>query len=82
MAEKVAAMNQPEILQVSFVVRFWLEGDNGTRTWRGRIIEMHDEHGEFYVRDGDGLYKFISRKLAEFSSTEFPYAAAPGGNDH
>jgi hypothetical protein len=33
----------PESLQVSFVLRFWLEAGEGAPSWRGRVIEMHEE---------------------------------------
>jgi hypothetical protein len=68
----------PESLQVSFVVRFWLEASQGAPSWRGRVIEMHEENIEIYVRDGIGLFDFISRKLAELGGVEFPLSLPPG----
>lgn len=71
-------MDPPESLQVSFVVRFWLEATEGAPSWRGRVIEIHEENVEIYVRDGVGLFKFISRKLADFGGVEFPLSLPPG----
>ena len=71
-------MDRPESLQVSFVLRFWLEASEGAPSWRGRVIEMHDEDVEIYVRDGIGLFEFIARKLAEMGGAEFPFSLPPG----
>jgi hypothetical protein len=75
-------MDRPETLQVSFVLRFWLERDNGSSSWRGRVFEMRDEHVESYVRDGAGLQEFISRKLVELGAVEFPYSLPTKPTDH
>ena len=70
-------MDLPESLQVSFVLRFWLEANDGPPSWRGRVIEMHEENVEIYVRDGASLIEFISSKLAELGGVEFPFSPPP-----
>src|SRR5689334_2394314 len=70
---KEVAVDLPESLQVSFVLRFWLEANEGPPSWRGRVIEMHEENAEIYVRDGASLIEFVSSKLAELGGVEFPF---------
>jgi hypothetical protein len=67
-----------ESLQVSFVLRFWLEAGEGAPSWRGRVIEMHEEDVEIYLRDGIGLFEFVARKLQEMGDVEFPFSQPPG----
>ncbi len=74
-------MDRPESLQVSFVLRFWLEGNDGSASWRGRVFETHEEQVECYVRDGAGLCEFICGKLSELGAVEFPYSLPPNGRD-
>jgi hypothetical protein len=69
-------VQQSGYLQVSFVLRFWLEETDGSQSWRGRVVEVSNQ-AETHVHDEAGLLQFISRELLRIGGVELPHRRQP-----
>lgn len=60
------------LTQISFVLRFWLEGGGASgKFWRGRVREADSDAGA-YVQEGAGLLRFVRGRLFARSGVDLP----------